>query len=141
MEDWEIELSKLIDAAKSENWEYVDTVIPQIKNNERYYNWAFNQGIKDENDKVRDLGVSIIEKAKIAEQYFSEMREPLYGLMLNDRHMYVQFRAAFALANHGPGAHKEEVLSKLNEAKMDKDVCDIAKTYIKKMRSKRVVVS
>ncbi len=64
------------------------------------------------------------------------MRMPLYQLMLEDGNIYVGFRAAFALANHGPGAYRERVVEKLNEALRDKDVESIARGYLNRLKTK-----
>ena len=134
MDEWEAAIKELKDAAEREDWHYVDKAIPQIINDERYQKWACDQGIKDEDKNIRDLAVSIIEKAEMPEQVFSQIRAELNRLMSEDEHIYVRFRAAFALANHGAGDYKDAVLKELNEARMDKDVGDLAKAYIAKLR-------
>jgi hypothetical protein len=132
------ELGKLLQAAREENWKLVDSIIPKIKSEEGYYRWAYDVGISYDDGNVRDLAVSIIEKSEIPAQAFSRMRSKLNQLMLGDSNKYVQFRAAFALANHGAGDYKKAVLDKLNEATEDDDIKEIAIAYLR--RVKRVTV-
>ena len=122
-------------AARREDWDLVDREIAAIVDEPIYYKWAFLAGTGDLDGNVRDLAVSIIERSDIPEKEFAAMRMPLYQLMLEDDNRYVGFRAAFALANHGPGPYKERVIEKLNEALRDKDVESIARGYLNKLRT------
>lgn len=126
-------IEQLIEAARKEDWDTVDQEIPKIVKKRAAVQWAYKTGIKDSNANVRDLAVSILEKAPILEQDFSGMRETVYNLMKSDAHRYVRFRAAFTLAVHGAGEHKKDVARTLQEAEKDKDVSDIAKNYMKNL--------
>lgn len=123
-------IDNLIAAAKRKDWDAVDQDIPQVCNIPQYKQWAFEQGIKDGDGNVRDLAVSILEKAETLEP---EVHAPLLQLMTSDKNRYVRFRSAFALAGHAPKYHKREVLLTLKQAQQDADVAEIAKAYIKKV--------
>ncbi len=122
----------LIQAAKKENWDYVDNAIES--NADKYSSWAYNQGIMNTDNNVRDLAVSILEKAHF-DGRFSGMRATIYTLMTTDSHKYVRFRSAFTLAAHGPGEYKDSVLQTLKEAEQDEDVSEIARKYIEKLKN------
>jgi hypothetical protein len=129
-------IEELKKAARRGDWDFVDRRIAEIVDEPIYYKWAFLAGTGDLDGNVRDLAVSIIERSNIPEKEFAVMRMPLYQLMLEDDNIYVGFRAAFALANHGPGAYKESVIEKLGEARRDKDVESIARGYLNKLKTK-----
>ena len=119
----------LVRAAKEENWDYVDSVIPEICNRKESLEWAYNTGIRDEDDNVRDLAVSILEKASIDSSGFDRMRDKIAELMESDPNPYVRYRSAFTLAAHGPGKYRDNVLKVLKEAEQDRDVSEISKNY------------
>jgi HEAT repeat protein len=124
---------ELIEAARREDWDYVDKRIPQVCNDRSYIEWARRNGINDPDGNVRDLAVSILEKADIPADEFRGMAEELHKLMVSDNNPYVRFRSAFALANHDPGNYRKEVVGVLEEAEKDEDVAALAKGYLKKM--------
>ena len=68
-------INELTENAKSENWDKVDTQIPNIIQNPQYVRWAYETALTDMNKHVRDLGASILEKATISDQEFKDMRE------------------------------------------------------------------
>ncbi len=120
-----------------EDWQFVDESIPLIRNDPTYYKWAFFN-LKDQNRNVRDLAVSIIEKSDVPEEAFAGMRDQLFSMMMGDNHIYVRYRAAFALAAHGPGSYKEQVVATLKSAAQDKDVGEIARGYLRQMSPPRI---
>jgi hypothetical protein len=126
-------IKDLINQAEAENWDEIDREIPDIVKNKDYVNWAYSTALSYANGNVRDLGVSILEKAAIEENEFAQMRDRLYNKMLNDSNIYVRFRSAFALAAHGPGKYKKKVISVLKSALKDDDVKDFAEKYIKQL--------
>lgn len=128
-------IKSLVNAAKHERWDLVDSSIAVIAHSPEYYKWAYSEGLKDPDGNVRDLAISIIERSDIPEHEFDLMRESLCGLMLKDSNRYVRFRAAFALANHGPKRYEGEVIRKLEEALGDKDIRGIAQDYLGRMRT------
>ena len=62
------------------------------------------------------------------------MQQPLLQVMEHDSHPYARYRAAFALAEHGVGSYKKEVLRVLEEAAEDKEVSKIAGKYLRKLK-------
>jgi hypothetical protein len=127
-------IRKLADAAKAENWDAVDAQIPTIVKNPIYVQWAYERALSSSNPNLKDLGASILEKAVIKESQFSKMRDKLFYRMMEETNQYVRYRSAFALAAHGPGTHKEEVIRVLQEASHDKDVGIFAKVYLKQLK-------
>ncbi|MGD0728814.1 MAG: hypothetical protein ABR981_01940 [Candidatus Micrarchaeaceae archaeon] len=128
-------IEKLIESAKKEDWIYVDSVMPSIAKDRNFLTWARSKGIRDNNEHVRDLAVSIIEKTEMRPDEFTSLRVPIRLMMIKDSNKYVRFRAAFALANHGPGLFYKEVEKTLIEAKDDKDVSEIATEYLRNLNS------
>lgn len=125
-------IKNLVKAAKEEEWDYVDSKLPTVKDYKQLVEWSFNKGIHDEDKNIRDLGISIIEKADIPEKEFMKMRPQIFKLMISDPNPYVRFRSAFALSAHGAGGYSRHVKQALQEAEKDKDVRKIAKQYLKK---------
>ena len=132
-----MELEKLIDAAKQEQWIEVDEAIPKICDDPEYINWAYGEGTLDDDGNVRDLAVSILEQAQIAPKVFDGMRERLYNIMMGDDNEFVRYRCAFTFVNHGPGDYKDEVIEVLNEAArhQEQDIADMAKAYLEGLDS------
>ena len=122
-------LEKLINAAKEEDWDFVDGNIPKITEDESYVNWAYSGGIYDPNDNVRDLAVSILQKAKIPEPKFVQVMEDLTQLMKSDKNPYVRYRSAFTLWENN--IKNNLVKSVILEAKKDPDTSEIAERYLK----------
>lgn len=121
-------LQELIEAATREDWELVDGYIPEVCEDDNCLNWALGTGINHQNEHIRDLAVSILEKTKKLPS-FSKPR--LYLAMRKDSNPYVQYHAAFALAAHYPlDKLDEDVRRTLKEAVKDPDVSEIAKGYL-----------
>ncbi|VVB76811.1 Uncharacterised protein [uncultured archaeon] len=146
-----MELERLDDlkaAVSGDNpdWEFVDSAIPQISKDAGYFTWAFNRGIRDPDENVRDLAVSIIEKSEIPEDVFAKIRFALNAIMTDkDAGEFVRIRAAFALANHGPGIYKNDVKEKLDEVRTNRkymetepDLVRSANAYCQTLSPKRV---
>ncbi len=127
-------IEELMRAAKQEDWEAVDREIPILCKDPSVVEWAYNEGINDSDGNVRDLAVSILEKARISRKEFGGMREKVYGLMTSDGNKYVRFRAAFTLAAHGVGSHEAEVKQVLHEAESDDATSEIARGYLARVR-------
>lgn len=117
-------------AAEAEDWETVDSEITEVVKDPSNIEWAYKTLIHDRNGNVRDLGVSILEKAHIPEKKFKEFRPTLYKIMTSDDNPYVRYRSAFALTVHGSGEYKEDVQKVLHQAEKDKDVSDLAMEYL-----------
>lgn len=123
-------MEDLINAARKEDWRFVDEKIPEVCNNIKVQNMALRL-LVDKDENVRDLGASILEKARIDSARFSRMRAPLARVMKNDNNLHAKYRAAFALANHGPGEYIQEVLELIKQASEDKEVSEFAKNYLR----------
>ena len=136
--EFEKTLSDLKDAARIEDWDSVDLSIPVIARDPRFYEWAFKEGMEEINVDVRDLAASIIEKSDIEAREFSRMRDALFVHMTSDENKYVRFRLAFALAKHGSGEYKRQVVDVLKEASTDKDVKEIANRYLHRIVHQKV---
>jgi len=120
------EFSEVISAAREENWDYVDQNLSSFANDDEVVDWARSAGATSDDDNERDLAASILEKTNhdITEQD----KDTLRGMMQADKNPYAQFRASFALFNHGD--RSEAVIGKIKEATKDEDVKDIAEKYL-----------
>jgi hypothetical protein len=122
-------LNRLIQAAKEEDWDFVDKELPEFAKDPANIEWAYGVGLADSNGNVRDLGASILEIAKISPDRFGGMRDRITQHMKGDDNPYVRYRCAFALAAHGQA--NDQVRAVLMEATKDDDVAAIAKDYLK----------
>jgi hypothetical protein len=121
-------MEKLRQAAVKEDWEFIDSKIPEICNDPSAIasakKWLF-----DQDGNVRDLAASILEKTN---QDINPMKTKLYAIIKADPHPYARFRSACALAAHG---EKTNVIkTTLSEFKEDPDVADIAKQYLARLK-------
>lgn len=123
-------ISKLIEAAEKEDWDFIDTEIPKIASDPEVISWAVEAGVKHEDSNVRDLAVSIIEKAGMNPQRFANAEPILYDLMKRDNNPYVKYRSAFALAAHDSTKDRDQVIGMLQEALRDEDTKGIAESYL-----------
>ena len=71
-----MKMEDIIDAARKENWGYVDERIPEVCDNPEVQKRVL-QLLKDSDGYVRDLGASILGKAHINPRKFSKMRTAL----------------------------------------------------------------
>lgn len=122
-----MKIDEMIAAAREERWEAIDSAIPRVCNRPDYTRWAYETGLNDTDDNVRDLAASILEKARFGSE-FKRMRPKLFRLMRSDPHKYARYRCAFALAAHR--VHTAAVKNVLTEATQDKAVADIAQRYL-----------
>ncbi len=126
-------MEDIIKAAIEENWDYVDERIPEVCDIPENQIRALEL-LKDFDGNLRDLGASIIQKAHIPPKRFLRFREALAENVLSDPHKYAKYRAAFALAEHGPGiSYRRRVLKVLREASSDEDVGEIARGYLERL--------
>ncbi|HLD04754.1 MAG TPA: hypothetical protein VJG90_03460 [Candidatus Nanoarchaeia archaeon] len=128
-----MKMQDLIDAAKRQKWEFVDTHLAEVCNDSSNIEWAVGVGLDDLDGNVRDLAASLLERADIQPSAFEQMRSRLHSVMTRDSHPYARYRSALALAAHGPGSYREEVMRVLGEASTDPDVSDLAKAYLSKL--------
>lgn len=124
-------LKKLIDAAKEENWDYIDERIQEISKNNTYISWAIKSGVDNEDGNVRDLAVSILGKTKLGKSEFQGVETKLHRL-LYDSNKYVRYRTAFALMEQNLEEYgtNHMVIKTLKEAKNDEAVSDLANWYL-----------
>ena len=119
-------VEKLIEKARQENWDEIDKILPEVCDSESYVRWAANQGIFYDDDNIRDLAASILEKTN--HPYFSTAKDGLKKMTISDSNPYARFRAGFALYAHGD--RSKDVLKVLEDAMADEDVANIAKGYL-----------
>jgi len=118
------ELKKLAESGKDADWEQIDAEIPKICNNPLYLERC-GKLINNENEGVRDLAVSILEKTK---HLTGRNKKMLSILMKTDPNNYVKYRSAFALAAHGDMSNK--IKNVLEQAKGDEATAEIAEGYL-----------
>lgn len=125
----QIGLDDLMVAARAGQWQIVDENLLVLAKDEEVIRWSW-VGVDDEDDNIRDLAVSAIEKSG---QPLTETQEnKLRGLLSGDPNPYVQFRSAFALFNRGD--RSEVVINKIREAAKDEDVREIAEGYLLQLK-------
>ena len=120
-------IERLIKAAKKGDWRFIDLKISQVSNDPEFVRWAKEKGLYEENENIRDLAVSLLEKT---ERLDEETKEKLYSLMSRDPSVYVRFRSAFALTNHDYDKHPQEIINVLKQATQDPEVKEIAENYL-----------
>ncbi len=125
-------MQDLIGAAKREEWKFVDAHLSEICNSPSNIEWALGPGLDDSDGNVRDLAASLLEKADLQPSAFEQMQLRLHNVMMHDSHPYARYRSAFALAAHGPGPYREDVIRVLGEARTDPDVSKLAEGYLTK---------
>ncbi|PIZ00530.1 hypothetical protein COY62_02065, partial [bacterium (Candidatus Howlettbacteria) CG_4_10_14_0_8_um_filter_40_9] len=74
-----IDLQGLIDAAKSEEWDMVDDNLGKMADNPEVISWATDEGLKNEDENIRDLAVSVLESSskEIPEDAQDDLREKI----------------------------------------------------------------
>lgn len=122
---------KFIDAARKEDWDYLDAKIPELVKDSSNIDWAY-ANLEDTNPNIRDYGASLLEKAVIPKERFQKFNPRIRKHMVNDSNPYVRFRCAFALAAHNN--IDEDVVRVLKLAKLDQDVSDIAEEYLSRIQ-------
>ncbi len=121
-------LRELQSAATREDWDFVDTHLTGLSNDPKALDWSTNKGLTDEDDNLRDLAVSLLEKSS------AELKPDITKKLLElfeDKNPYVGFRSAFALFSHGD--RSPEVLAKIHEAVLDEEVREIAEGYLSQL--------
>jgi HEAT repeat protein len=127
---YKMKMEDIINAARKENWEYVDSRIPRICDDPKVQKKAAEL-LSDDDGNIRDLGASILGRAH---NIPVKIKPILFNIMKNDSNPYARYRSAFALAGHNPGRYKKKVVTVLKEASCDKDVGDIAKEYLEMLK-------
>lgn len=126
-------IDDLILAAKHEDWEVVDENIPNICEDITVQKKAIEL-LSDSDGNVRDLGASILGKPQIDPKIFLRAKPILKKVMWGDENLYARYRAAFALAEHGVGRYRTKVMQVLQQASEDKDVGNIARKYLDRLK-------
>lgn len=125
----QIGLDDLMVAARAGQWQIVDENLPVLAKDKEVIRWSW-VGVDDEDDNIRDLAVSAIEKSG---QPLTEIQvNKLKDLLLGDPNPFVQYRSAFALFVRGD--RSEVVINKIREAAKDEDVREIAEGYLLQLK-------
>lgn len=119
-------VEKLKNLAVKEDWDTIDGLIPSVCNQPAVFGWAYDTGIYEENDHVRDLAASLLEKAKWPTDRAELIKEKVLSRLRVEQASYAKFRLACALFNHD--YHLPEAIEVLENA--PDDVQDIAKNYL-----------
>lgn len=132
-------LENLIEAARKEDWDYVDETIPKISGDRIYIDWAIKEGIDDNNGNVRDLAVSILGKTKLNDKDLKEI-ETKFHRCLYDSNTYVRYRTVFALMEQKSGVYGRNplIVKTLKEAEKDEAVSGIAKGYLQRIKEGKI---
>jgi hypothetical protein len=125
-----VTIEEIISAAKNEQWDFVDKQIPLVCNVPEVIDRS-SELLTDSDGNLRDLGASILAKAKLSDKKYNQVRPTLFK-NLGDSHIYARYRAAFALAEHDQKPYDKEILNVLGEASEDPEVGEIAKKYSEK---------
>ena len=130
-----LSLNQLVTWAREGNWVEVDKVVPVLSKNPMVVQRAIAL-IEDKNEEnLRDLGASIIEKANISQWAFRSIRPKLANLMNTHPDGYDGFRAACALVVHDPQEYKPQVINVLKHFSKDTEdsVRVIAQSYLTRL--------
>ncbi len=121
--------------AIAENWDKIDTMVPEVCNKPGLVEHAYATWMYHENVNVRDLSGTVIEAADIREEKFADMRKNIAEAMQKEDRNYAKFRFACVLARHDPKDFKPEVIDTLHGFTEDADVSDIANDYLEKLEA------
>ena len=123
-------LQELIEAAKAQNWPFVDEHLQNACAAEevRQWPWLADTGLDGKNGDLRELAAGILEKTD--EEITGSRRQLVEHLIANDANHYARFRLAFALA--GRGDRSNLVRTTLEKALDDDAVGGIAGDYLSK---------
>lgn len=126
MEQKIVSLNELIDAAKREDWDFVDGNINESHLSREQIDWALKIGLADTDDNVRDLAATLLDRSD--EVLGEEEVGALEKQMAEDSYHIVRFRIAIALYKRGD--RNDAVAEIMNEAKNDPDVGELASKYL-----------
>ena len=133
-------IRKLEQAARKEEWEFVDRKMLVLKNRKSLVDWARLYGYKSKNANVRDLAMTVLQSTNFRMLSPAVRQTTLlkaYNVMIKDKNPYARYRAAFSLANNLrilKKAEKEKVIKTLEEAVKDEAVKEIARKYLRKIK-------
>jgi HEAT repeat protein len=126
-----VSFSSLVDWAQNQQWEQVDAYLSRFTTldetqSAKVLHWVRSIGLQNEDQDIRDLAVSMIEQIRV--QIPEDIVGHLIIMMETDPNIYVQYRCAFALFVHG--SREDVVIQKLEEARTDEEVAEIAQKYL-----------
>ncbi|MFH0804103.1 MAG: hypothetical protein V1896_00690 [Candidatus Zambryskibacteria bacterium] len=121
-----VKFEQLVEAAKNNDWGFVDENINESHLSYEYTVWAIKDGLLDKDRNVRDLAATILDKSN--EQLDPEDAKEVERIMLRETYHIVIYRLAIALYKRGIRNTAIERL--MSEAKDDPDVGDLAKSFL-----------
>jgi hypothetical protein len=120
--------------ATEEKWGTVDKHITKLSTptNLRY---AHTIGIIKANENARDFYFTLLQKSKISQRAFAQIRKKVFLRMVAEKSPYAKFRAACTLAEHGAGEYTASTLEilKIYLTNSEPSVRKIAKKYVDKL--------
>jgi hypothetical protein len=120
-----VTFEQLIEAARKENWEFVDENINESHLTRVQVDWALDMGLGDEDKNIRDLAATLLDKSN--EALNPEEMEKLEKIMTEDSYHIVQYRIAIALYKRGN--RNPLVVQMMKDAREDPDVGELACSY------------
>jgi len=122
-----ITFERLVEAAKNEDWDFVDGNINESHLTREQVDWVLQKGIYDEDQNVRDLAATILDRSD--ESLSQEEAEKVEKVMAEDSYHIVKYRLTIALYKRG---YKTPIVEKMmSESKEDPDVGGLAKNFLK----------
>lgn len=122
-------LERLQQAAKTGRWDYVDTALPSLADDEEILHWAETEGLNSPDEDLRDLAASVFEQSDVGLSQVVMAR--LVEIVNAPTGKYDRFRAACALLHHGIETSK--VIERITEFRRDPDVAAVAERYLKQL--------
>jgi len=121
-----VSFDRLIEAAKNNDWNFVDENINESHLTYEHIVWAIKDGLLNKDLNVRDLAATILDRS--GEPLDSEDAKEIEKIMLRETYHIVIYRLAIALYKRGIRNTAIERL--MSEAKDDLDVGDLAKSFL-----------
>lgn len=124
--DDNVTFKELIEAARKEDWDFVDGNINESHLTRTQINWALDMGLGDEDKNIRDLAATLLDKSD--ESLNPEEVQKLENIMTEDSYHIVQYRIAIALYKRGN--RNPLVVQMMKDAREDPDVGELACSFI-----------
>lgn len=121
-----VTLEQLTEAARNEDWNFVDGHINSSHLTREQIDWALSIGLVDEDKNIRDLAATLLDRSD--EPLKPEEVEKLERIMAEDSYHIVRYRIAIALYKRGN--RNLAVKQMMSEAKDDPDVGELASSYL-----------
>jgi hypothetical protein len=116
----------LLEAAKREDWDFVDANISSEHLTLERLQWAKREGLVDADQNVRDFAATLLDESDAVLDKVDQAW--LAGQMAEDDHPIVRYRLAIALYKRGN--RSPEVVAMMKEASKDPDVGELATIYL-----------